>query len=189
MTEEFIHNIHGIVILDADGKRMFSKYYHPDFSTLESQTTFEANVYSKSQKGDSSGSQEVDIIVLKNYVCVFKHEVDLFFYLFADKNENELVCAEVLSALIDALQLIFRNQLEKRTLLENFDLIVLAVDEVLESGIIMEIDPQTIHQKVVSTETGFGATTTGDGDVDALSQVFAGAKDQVAEIASSLFSF
>jgi hypothetical protein len=130
----------------------------------------------------------VDVVIFENTVCVFKHEVDLFFYLFADANENELVLAEVLSALIDSLQLIFRNQCEKRTFLENFDLIVLTVDEVIDNGLIMEIDAQTIAQKVVNTESGLGASNSGE-EVDALSQVFASAKDQVAEITSSLFSF
>lgn len=130
----------------------------------------------------------VDIFIMDNQICVFKQEVDLFFYLYADAAENELVMSEVLSSLIDSLQLIFRSQLEKRTFLENFDLIVLTVDEAIDEGLIMEIDAQTIAQKVVSTETGLTNAIGGD-EADALNQVFHSAKEQVSEIASSLFSF
>jgi hypothetical protein len=79
--------------------------------------------------------------------------------------------------------------LEKRTFLENFDLIVLAVDEVIDDGIIMEIDPQSVAQKVASTDTGLSSSGASGEESDALNQVFTTAKEQVSEIASSLFSF
>jgi hypothetical protein len=119
---------------------------------------------------------------------VFQFETDLFFYVVGSINENELVLAEVLSALVDALQIIFRSQLEKRTFLENFDLVALACDEVIDEGIIIEVDANTIAQKVLAMEGGVRGGSTAD-DGDALSQVLKSAKEQANEIVGSLFSF
>lgn len=87
----------------------------------------------------------------------------------------------------DALQIIFKSRLQKRTFLENFDLIVLTFDEVIDDGVIMEIDANTIAQRVLTLE---GGRKTGKyASEDTLSQVLQSAKDQVNEITSSLFSF
>ncbi len=131
-----------------------------------------------------------DIVQVDKHTVVFQFETDLFFYILGSLNENELVLAEVLSALIDALQIIFRSQLEKRTFLENFDLIVLACDEVIDDGIIIEVDANTIAQKVLAMEGGSGARGGSKGDEgDALAQVLKSAQDQAKEIVGSLFSF
>jgi hypothetical protein len=182
-----LHHIKGLIILDNEGKRMFAKFYDPSINH-EQQLSIEKSFYAKTAKYQNQNT-DVDVLIQGDLVCVFKHEIDLFFYLFASAEENELVCAEVLCALLDGLQLIFRNQLEKRTFLENFDLIVLAVDEVIDDGIIMEIDPQSVAQKVASTDTGLSSSGASGEESDALNQVFTTAKEQVSEIASSLFSF
>jgi len=61
-------------------------------------------------------------------------ENDMIMYIISDHNENELAFTEVLYCLIETLHILFKNQLEKRTLLENFDLILLAVDEMVDNG-------------------------------------------------------
>ncbi|KAF0981363.1 hypothetical protein FDP41_012623 [Naegleria fowleri] len=102
--------------------------------------------------------------------------------------ENELVLSEVLSGLIDGLMMLFRNQLTKRTFLENFDLIVLALDEVLEDGIIIETDSSAIAQKVAAVETGADASSGVEGS-ETITQVFKSAREQLGELASSFFQF
>lgn len=39
-----------------------------------------------------------------------------------------------LNALVDALQMLLRNQVEKRGVLENLDLVVLCLDETVDDG-------------------------------------------------------
>lgn len=41
-----------------------------------------------------------------------------------------------------------RHQTDKRTMLENYDLVSLAVDEIVDDGIVLETDPITISQRV-----------------------------------------
>ncbi|KAF8342645.1 uncharacterized protein EI90DRAFT_3029743, partial [Cantharellus anzutake] len=45
-----------------------------------------------------------------------------------------------LSAFYDAISLLLRNQLEKRSLLENLDMVLLCLDETIDDGIILETD-------------------------------------------------
>ena len=59
----------------------------------------------------------------------------------------------VILALRDSLHLLFRAQVDKRTLLENYDLVSLAVDEIIDDGIILETDPTIIVQRVSKAPT------------------------------------
>jgi hypothetical protein len=42
----------------------------------------------------------------------------------------------------------FRNNMEKKTVLENLDLVLLCLDEIVDSGIILDSDADTIVGKV-----------------------------------------
>ena len=41
-----------------------------------------------------------------------------------------------------------RNSTDKRTIIENFDLVALAIDEIIDDGVILETDPAAIVQRV-----------------------------------------
>lgn len=41
-----------------------------------------------------------------------------------------------------------RNSTDKRTLIENYDLVSLAIDEIVDDGIILEIDPVVVAGRV-----------------------------------------
>ena len=41
-----------------------------------------------------------------------------------------------------------RNSSDKRTLIENYDLVCLAIDEIVDDGIILETDPVVISSRV-----------------------------------------
>ena len=69
---------------------------------------------------------------------------DLHFYCTASAEESELILAAVLSAYVDAVSILLRGAVEKRTVLENLDLVLLALDEIVDGGVIMETDPATI---------------------------------------------
>lgn len=42
----------------------------------------------------------------------------------------------------------FRNSTDKRTLIENYDLVSLAIDEIVDDGIILEVDPVVVASRV-----------------------------------------
>jgi len=72
----------------------------------------------------------------------------LMFYIVSTPNENELMLSAGFSAFYDALSLLFRNQVEKRVVLDNLDVLLLALDETFDDGIIMETDSAAIASRV-----------------------------------------
>src|SRR5271170_2646413 len=75
-----------------------------------------------------------DIIVYDSHLAVYKHSLDLILYFIAGQAENELMLSSALQALSDALTMLLRNQLEKRGVLENLDLVILCLDETIDDG-------------------------------------------------------
>ena len=75
----------------------------------------------------------MEIILIDNHLVVYKPVVDLYFYLVADLNENEIMLYQLLNTITQALE-ISMKQLEKRVLLENMDYLLLTLDEIIDDG-------------------------------------------------------
>jgi len=80
-----------------------------------------------------------DIILYDGRLAVYRHSLDLIFYLIANQDENELMINTALSAFSDAVQMLLRNQVEKRAVLENLDLVLLCLDETIDEGCVTSI--------------------------------------------------
>lgn len=82
---------------------------------------------------------EGEIILYDSHLAVYKHSLDLIIYFIASPNENELMLSGALIALSDAISMLLRNQLEKRGVLENLDLVLLCLDETIDDGYICSL--------------------------------------------------
>jgi hypothetical protein len=51
--------------------------------------------------------------------------------------ENELMLYSALTAFMDAVHLLLRNQVEKRAVLENLDCVILCLDETIDDGCVV----------------------------------------------------
>ncbi|KAL5109491.1 Coatomer subunit zeta-1 [Taenia crassiceps] len=89
-----------------------------------------------------------EITLFEGSTCVHRATSDIYFYIIGDVNENELMLMNALTCLHDSITQILRNNLEKKTLLDNLDLIYLAVDELCDEGIIMECDSSALATRV-----------------------------------------
>lgn len=65
---------------------------------------------------------------------MYKHSLDLICYIIGDPSENELMLLSALTSFSDAANMLLRNQLEKRSVLENLDLVLLCLDETIDDG-------------------------------------------------------
>lgn len=98
-------------------------------------------------------------------------------YVVGGVDENEIMLYNVILALRDSLHLLFkyaslplpsttplppplrmmltqrRQSVDKRTIIENYDLVSLAIDEIVDDGIILETDPTIIVQRVSKAPT------------------------------------
>ncbi|KAG2032299.1 Longin-like domain-containing protein [Suillus americanus] len=146
-----LYSVNAFLILDAEGHRVLAKYYRPkghpqgeskDLLTLKDQRAFEKGLWQKTKKPGA------DIILYEGRLAVFRHSLDLIFYIIGGATENEIMLYSALTAFCDAVHLLLRNQVEKRAVLENLDMVLLCLDETIDDGIIVETDSTTIASRV-----------------------------------------
>jgi hypothetical protein len=74
-----------MAILDNDGNRLLAKYYDKHvFATAKEQKTFEKNLFNKTHRANA------EIIMLDGLTCVYRSNVELFFYVMGSSHENEV---------------------------------------------------------------------------------------------------
>ncbi|EIM21134.1 coatomer protein [Wallemia mellicola CBS 633.66] len=143
MTNYSLYSVHGLVILDSEGNRVMAKYYDKNQQTnLKEQRTFEKGLFDKTSKGNG------DIILYNDKLILYKSMMDLIVYLIAPSEENELMLSSALNGFIDGISLLLRHQLEKTSVIENLDMVLLALDESIDDGIILETDSNAIASRV-----------------------------------------
>ncbi|KAK5711647.1 Golgi-to-ER vesicle coat component [Elasticomyces elasticus] len=138
-----LFSVNAILLLSTDdSSRILTRYYSPPhiphnahgndypganpYPTLKEQKAFEKGLLEKTAK------QTSDVILYDNRVVVFKMESDVMLYVVGGADENEIML----------------NSVDKRTLIENYDLASLCIDEIVDDGIILETDPVVISNRV-----------------------------------------
>jgi len=166
-----LYTTSAVLILDSDGNRVIAKYYQPphaanflstatpaqqnqvaattpqlsaknSLATLKEQRAFEKAIFDKTKRATG------DIVLYDSHLVLFKASLDVIFYVIGPAAENELMLSGLLSAFYDATSMLVRHQVEKRAILENLDLVTLALDETVDDGIILETDSTTIASRV-----------------------------------------
>ncbi|KAK6348670.1 Golgi-to-ER vesicle coat component [Orbilia javanica] len=149
-----LFTINAILIIDQDGNRVLAKYYsapHPiapgepgsnPYPTLKDQQNFEKGLHQKTYK------QSSDIILYDNRIVVYKPESDVTLYVIGSLSENPILLYNVVLALRDSLSILLKNTTDKRTIIENYDLVSLAIDEIVDDGIVLETDPSAVAARV-----------------------------------------
>ncbi|RYP80312.1 hypothetical protein DL770_006259 [Monosporascus sp. CRB-9-2] len=160
-----LFSVNAIIILSIDdGSRIFAKYYdaphhapnssgasNNPYPDLKSQKAFEKGLLEKTAK------QTGDIILWAdeeygaiddNRIVLYKMESDVMMYVVGGVDENEILLYNVILSLRDSLHLLFKQSVDRRTIIESYDLVSLAIDEIVDDGIILETDPTIIVQRV-----------------------------------------
>nr|CAH7766392.1 unnamed protein product [Callosobruchus chinensis] len=143
LLEPTLYTIKGIAILDNDGNRILAKYYDKNtLPTAKEQKAFEKNLFNRTHRANA------EIIMLDGLTCVYRSNVDLFFYVMGSSHENELILMSVLNCLYDSVSQILRKNVEKRAVLESLDIVMLAMDEIVDGGIIIDADSGSVVSRV-----------------------------------------
>ncbi|XP_072933905.1 coatomer subunit zeta-1 isoform X2 [Epargyreus clarus] len=138
LFEPTLYLVKGMCILDNDGNRILAKYYDKDVLPPKEQKAFEKNLFNKTHRANA------EIIMLDGLTCVYKSNVDLFFYVMGSSHENELILQSVLNTLYESVSILLRRNVERRVLLDNLDSVMLAFDEICDGGVILDSDPTSI---------------------------------------------
>ncbi|TFB04710.1 putative coatomer subunit zeta [Trichoderma ghanense] len=154
--------VQAILILGTeDGARIFAKYFSPPHAAPTGGANTPSHPYTdlKAQKAfekgliDKTAKQTGDIILYDNRIVLYKMESDVMLYVVGAADENEILLYNTVLALRDSLHLLFKQSVDKRTIIENYDLVSLAIDEIVDDGIILETDPTIIVQRVSRAPT------------------------------------
>jgi hypothetical protein len=76
-------------------------------------------------------------------------EGNLKVFIIGDRNESELVLGYVLDGFYGALSGMLRNQTDRRTILDNLEIVMLLIDELCDGGMILEVDPTELMSRVL----------------------------------------
>ncbi|GMH36553.1 hypothetical protein BSKO_04421 [Bryopsis sp. KO-2023] len=172
-----VMTVKNLIVLDSEGKRIVVSYFSPEWATVAQQAEYEKSLFNKTSRTNARG--EAEIIMFDNVVVIYKTLGDLTFYITGDENENELVLFSVLHAFYETINLLLRGAVEKKTALENLDQVLVAIDEIVDGGLILETDPQVVASRVSmrsADSPGFDVPFA----EQTFSQAFASAKEHLA---------
>ncbi|KAJ2502256.1 Golgi-to-ER vesicle coat component [Coemansia sp. RSA 1972] len=147
MVNLSLYTVRAVVMLDSEGNRLLAKYFTrgqntAGYKTAKEQKKFESELFVKTRKSTS------EIILYDGQTVLFKYVNDVYFYLVGNPEENELLLSSVLNGLVEAISILLKHNIDKRSLLDNLDMIVLAMDEAIDDGIALETDPNVIASNV-----------------------------------------
>eukprot|EP01113_Clastostelium_recurvatum_P018661 TRINITY_DN2197_c0_g1_i1.p1 TRINITY_DN2197_c0_g1~~TRINITY_DN2197_c0_g1_i1.p1 ORF type:complete len:177 (+),score=48.09 TRINITY_DN2197_c0_g1_i1:76-606(+) len=167
--------VKGIIILDGEGSRIVCKYFTNDFPTLKEQKSFEKKLFEKTHKANA------EIIMLDNIIAIYRMISDVYICVLGDPEENEVMLLSLLNTIVDSLSNLVKSgemsQMEKRTLLDNYDLALLALDEVVDEGLVLEADSNIITQRVALRGFGDDLPIT----EQTIGQALSAAREQIAK--------
>eukprot|EP00211_Chloroparvula_japonica_P008467 CAMPEP_0119132984 /NCGR_PEP_ID=MMETSP1310-20130426/12736_1 /TAXON_ID=464262 /ORGANISM="Genus nov. species nov., Strain RCC2339" /LENGTH=162 /DNA_ID=CAMNT_0007123653 /DNA_START=34 /DNA_END=518 /DNA_ORIENTATION=+ len=139
----FMLSVQAFAILDSEGKRILAKYYNQKrFPGLKEQTTFENLIWSKTRR------QNGEVLMLEKLIVVYREVADTRLFLVGSAMENEIMLHTVLTTYYDAMAELLSYNVNKVTILENFDYALLVLDELVDGGIILECDASNIVSRV-----------------------------------------
>ncbi|ORY98611.1 clathrin adaptor complex small chain-domain-containing protein [Syncephalastrum racemosum] len=142
MVNLSLYSIKAVVLLDAEGNRVLAKYYGQEYPNLKEQKAFEKGLFDKTKRAQG------EVILYDNQVVLYRSNIDIFFYVVGSIEENELILLSMLNAFYDAVSTLLRFQVEKRSIMDNLDLVVLCLDETVDGGVILETDANAIVSRV-----------------------------------------
>ena len=153
-----LQTISAVILLDNEGSRLYANYYQTqspkeaktthtpevNFQTVAQQLKFESSVFSKINKAHQ------DVLLFDNHLIAYKQSNDIVLIIVAKINENESLVFSLVSNMFESLNILLENTIDKSTVLKKYDMVSLAIDETIDDGIIIEIEPAIIVSRVTN---------------------------------------
>ncbi|EDO17500.1 hypothetical protein Kpol_1058p37 [Vanderwaltozyma polyspora DSM 70294] len=158
MSSLSLYCVEALLILDGTGDRVYAKYYQPPHSNsyvqnasliknVKKQKEFEKRLFGKIHKHDT------EILIFEDHIVLYKEYMDIILCLVGSIDENEVILQQGFTAFRDSLDLILDSGIDKKNIQDHFDMVLLAIDETIDNGIILETDPATIASRVTKPPT------------------------------------
>ena len=78
---------------------------------------------------------------------------DVIIYVVGDYDENEVLLSVVLNSLNDCINYFTKDKTSKTTLLDNYENVMLCIDEMIDEGIIITLESKTIIARATMQDT------------------------------------
>ncbi|NWV86447.1 COPZ1 protein, partial [Dasyornis broadbenti] len=166
LQEPSLYTVKAIIILDNDGERLFAKYYDDTYPSVKEQRAFEKNIFSKTHRSDSSNVLGVSLgsvpmsgdvpglcphalgLSLRGCPHVLGLSPCLRVSLECVPMSWGYPCGALPVSRALSPSQSHRKNVERRALLDNMEGLFLAVDEIVDGGVILESDPQQVVHRV-----------------------------------------
>jgi len=175
-----IPSVKAILVLDGDGKRIVARYYNGPYASSTEELAFEKKLFDKTVR--TNAKTEAEVIILDGLITVYKNSADVWLYVVGSQSENELILVNALVSFAEALQSALRAPPDKRLLLDNFDTLLLAIDELIDGGTFLELDASAIVNRITMKGSDAGAAAGAESGFteQSFNTMFASAREQMA---------
>eukprot|EP01006_Ploeotia_vitrea_P046291 TRINITY_DN67015_c0_g1_i1.p1 TRINITY_DN67015_c0_g1~~TRINITY_DN67015_c0_g1_i1.p1 ORF type:complete len:198 (-),score=120.30 TRINITY_DN67015_c0_g1_i1:79-627(-) len=167
--------VKAVLVLDGEGRRIAVKYYDAALGEQKKQAKLESDIFKKTHRANARVDAEV--LLFDKYVCLYKFTADVYYYVISGTDANELIVLSVLNCLEESVSNLLRGQVDKRTVVDNLDYLLLAIDEIIDDGLILETDSTLVTNRV----TMKGAEKDVPLSEQSFSQALQSAKDQFVQ--------
>ena len=170
-----------IIILDNNGKIIYSKYYN-DKNTPEKQRDFEKQLCFQ-VKNLNILPGELDIFSYDEYHIFVKIIGEIAYFIGISENDNECLGYNFCRIFEKSLSNILQDNFERNKIFNNLEKIMLLIDEMIYNGIIVNTDQDSIEKLITNQEQGgskfisFSTSDSGNsGGGGLFSTLFSGAR-------------
>ena len=103
-------------------------------------------------------------MTVDNYVAIFRCYSDMTIFIIGHIDDNELILGQLLDCMHECFDRIFRKGIERKSLIENMSGVILVIDELLDQGIVMHLEPSTILARIDTKGKGGSHHRSGGDD-------------------------
>ena len=170
-----------IIILDNSGKIIYSKYY-TDKKTAEKQREFERQLCFQ-VKNLNILPGELDIFSFEDFNIFVKLIGEIAYFIGISENDNECLGYNFCKIFENCLSNILNDNFERVKIFKKLEKIMLLIDEMVDNGIIVNTDQDSIEKLIIHEEQGgskfisFNTSESGSsGGGGLFSSIFSGAR-------------
>ena len=141
-----------IIILDNSGKIIYSKYF-TDKNTAEKQREFE-NQLCFQVKNLNILPGELDVFTIEDYNVFVKLIGEVAYFIGINENDNECLGYNFCKIFENCLANILNDNFQRMKIFNNLEKIMLLIDEMIDNGIIVNTDQDSIEKLIIHQEQG-----------------------------------
>ena len=169
-----------IIILDNNGKIIYSKYYID--KSIEKQREFERQLCFQ-VKNLNILPGELDIFSIEDFNVFVKLLGEIVYFIGINENDNECLGYNFCKIFENCLSNILNDNFERVKIFKKLEKIMLLIDEMVDNGIIVNTDQDSIEKLIIHEEQGgskfisFNTSESGSsGGGGLFSSIFSGAR-------------